>query len=421
MARRRKIRRDRHNFSRRRRVSFPWKGVGAALVLAILCGLGVLTAKWIGSGLSRQSTAQDAKTTTTATVAVSTAAPTTTTTVAPTAQVPSLKDVHGCYLPTSTLLDKTAREARVKTAVEQGLNAVIFDLKNAEGTVYYASKTAGAKKAKCVAKKALSADDLKAFVAFCEKEGVLAIPRLCCFEDPTAAYEMDDARVLYAQDASFIWLDNTKAHGGKPWLNPYSPEAHAYLQGYVTELVGLGLKNVMLTGVQFPYQTYAASFGSTKYSSLSKLKVLSTFVTDTKKAAKKVDADASVILCVPALATFSDTTAVYGGNPLNFGADAVAPLLFPDSLGDKLTVGKEILRDPASKPQKAVELALKQTALRVKLLDKAKQPLLLPLLQAYDLADTAVAGELKALRAQNGDNAAFVLYNPDGTYPAKSY
>ena len=421
MARRRKIRRNRHSFSRRRRFQLPWRGIGVVVLLAALCGLGVLTAKWIGTGLSHKDPKPATSAVSEVSAPASTTAAVTTTTAPQTPQTPALSEAHGFYLPKATLQNKAAREKAVTDGVKAGFNAVVFDLKDETGAVGYASATAGAKKAACVEKTALTAADLKAFGAFCEQQGVLAIPRLCCFEDPTAARKMDDARVLYAGDASFIWLDNTQARGGKPWLNPYAPEAHAYMQGYVTELVGLGFKDVMLTGVQFPYQTYAASFGSTKFSSLSKLDVLAKFVTDTKAAAKKANADAQLIVCVPALATFSDSTAVYGGNPLNFGADAVAPLVFPDALGSKLTVGKEILQNPESNPQKAVELVLKQTALRVKLIDKAKQPLLLPFVQGYDLADAAVAGELKALRTQNGNEAAFVVYNPDGKYPLKSY
>ena len=421
MTRRRKIRRNRHSFSRRRRFHIPWKGIGVVVLLAALCGLGVLTAKWIGNGLSRKGPTPATSAVSEVSAPASTTAAVTTTTAPATPALPSLAEVHGFYMPKATLLAKDAREAMVKTAVKAGLNAVVFDLKDETGAVYYASATAGAKKTACVAKTSLSVADLKAFAAFCEKQGVLALPRLCCFEDPTAARKMDDARVLYAGDASFIWLDNTQARGGKPWLNPYAPEAHAYMQGYVSELVGLGFKDVMLTGVQFPYQTYAASFGSTKFSSLSKLDVLAKFVADTKAAAKKVNTDAAVIVCAPGLATFSDSTAVYGGNPLNFGADAVSPLLFPDSLGKKLTVGEETLRNPETDPGKAVELSLKQTKLRVKLIDKQKQPALLPFIQAYDTTDQNVAAELKALRAQSGKTAAFVLYDPDGNYTMKSY
>ena len=420
MARRRKIRRNRHSFSRRRRTNIPWKGIGGVLLLLVLCGLGVFTAKWLGGALKHKDPAPAVSEV--SEVSTSATAPAvTTTTAAPVVTVPALDKVHGFYMPKTTLLDKSAREKQVKAAVKAGLNAVVFDLKDETGAVSYASATKGAKKVKSVAKKALSQDDLKAFCAFCEKEGVLAIPRLCCFEDPKAAYELDDARVLYANDASFIWLDNTEAHGGKPWLNPYSPEAHTYMKDYVTELVGFGFKDVMLTGIQFPYQTYAASFGSTKFSSLSKLQVLAQFVADTKAAAKKVNPDAAVIVCAPALATFSDNTAVYGGNPLNFGGNAVSPLLFPDELGDTLTVGKETLRNPGSNPKKAVELSLKQTNLRRELIDKGKRPLLLPFIQAYDQSEKNIAAELSALRAQNGKDAAFVLYDPNGNYTMKSY
>lgn len=419
MARRRKIRRNRHSFSRRRRFQIPWKGVGAVLLLLVLCGLGVLTAKWIGNSLDKK----EATPATSAESAAPTTAVSTPTTTAPqTPTLPTLKTIHAFYMPQATLQSKEAREAAVKNAVSAGLNAVVFDLKTADGTVVYASKTAGAKKAACISKTPLSADDLTGFLNDCTAQGVKAIPRLCCFEDAIAARKMPDARVLYAGDASYIWLDNTQANGGKPWLNPYSPEAHAYLQDYVKELVTFGFTDVMLTGVQFPNQTYAASFGSTKLSSLSKLDVLTKFVTDTKTAAKAINPAAEIIVCAPGLATFSDSTAAFGGNPLNFGADAVSPLIFPDSLGQKLTVGKETLRNPESNPGKAVELAIKQTNLRVKLIeDKTKQPLLIPFVQAYDVNDDAVKAQLKSLRAQNGNDAAFVLYNPDGNYKMKSY
>ena len=53
-------------------------------------------------------------------------------------------------------------------------------------------------------------------------------------------------------DSPVNWIDDSKANGGKPWLNPNDKEAQDYIIALVEEAAGNGLGAILLDGVQFP-------------------------------------------------------------------------------------------------------------------------------------------------------------------------
>ncbi|MBP5303553.1 MAG: hypothetical protein J6Z00_01490, partial [Clostridia bacterium] len=313
-------------------------------------------------------------------------------------------------------LNKSAREKQIDEASKAGFTGVLFEIKDADGILYYSTSSATAKKNEAIASTAISKEDFKDFLNYCEKQSITCIPRMNCFKDKTAAYKMASARVLLQGEPKYIWLDNTAANGGKPWLNPYSPDAQSYLQDFIKELHDLGCKAICLDTVQFPEVTYLASYGNTKFSSLSMLDVLSKFVTDSQKLA----GDCQLIVSAAGLSTFSDSTAIYGGNPLNFGAKIIAPELYPSYFGKKRKTGNDVLYSPGSQSDVAVERSLSQITLRVKLMDKKKQPAVLPFIQGFFYSNTQSAAEIKAATKKN-PSAGFILYTYDGIYDFDQY
>ena len=80
-----------------------------------------------------------------------------------------------------------------------------------------------------------------------------------------------------------------------------------------------------------------------------------------------------------------------------------------------MNAGTESLSDPAAHPYDAVKLALNQIGLRLRLIEE-DAPYICPWLQAYDCASRDITEQIRAVTDVSGDNASYILYNPQGTY-----
>lgn len=329
----------------------------------------------------------------------------------PTPNPPELDNLKGFYLPASRLKDVAALDTQLDKAAAAGFNAVIFDLKDSTGTLYYASATELAAQSGAISGEALSAAELTASIQHIQDRGFAAVPRLYAFKDATAPRQLAGAKVTVAGNPTYTWYDDNPNAGGKPWLNPYSPQAHTYIIDMIRELKGLGITTLMIDGVQFPDQESQAGYGTSELTSLSRTEVLSKFVTDASAAL-----DGQLVLSMPSLPALGEETAPYGGNPMTFGSAVVAPNVMPVSFGDRLKMGENSISAPADHPYDVVKLVIGQLQLRIRLMDEDKQPVLFPWLQAYDCSAQSIKDQIRGVTEAIGDDAPYILYNPDGTY-----
>lgn len=326
---------------------------------------------------------------------------------------PQTGGLKAFYAPLSLLRDEAALGAQLDAAGAAGLNAVVFDLKDADGNLYYRSATELAAQSKAAAADALTLEQLRSAVDFMREKGFTALPRLYAFRDHVGAGELPTAKITVN---GMSWYDGNPSNGGKRWLNPYAPDAHRYLIDMAAELKNLGVTGLMLDGVQFPEQESQADYGSSSLTSLGRGQVLQKFVTDLSAAF----GDGQVILSMPGLAGFGEDTEVFGGNPLTFGETVAAPVLLPSALGNRLSVGENTVTDPAAHPYEAVQLAMSQLSLRVQLMEETARPAIMPWLQAYDYTAQQVRDQIRGVTEVSGDQAAYILYHPQGTYDFSS-
>ncbi len=402
----RKIKRRRHSFSRRR--SFSWKGAG----LIALCGLLIVGGFFSGKLIldTRKNPPSDDSSLVQSDPAPTEPPPTQGSQELP--DSPSLQPVRALYLPFEALLDRQQLDSQLEQAAAAGFNALVFDVKDEQGALSYQSATPAAVKAGNAAAAAISREEMQNLFAHLKEKGFTALPRLFCFKDPLAARELEDAHILLKGEPNYLWLDNTAAKGGKPWLNPYAESAHMYLIELAKELKELGAETLMLDGVQFPDQTYLAAFGSTSMTSLAKDEVLKKFVADLTAAIE----GCNVILCAPGLASLSEKTAAFGGNPLTLSSATVAPELMPGTLGNRLKAGNETLQNPAGNPGEAIRISLDQIRARVQVMPEESRPALLPWLQAEGCTAEQITAQINAVTAQLGASAPYILYHSKGTY-----
>ncbi|MBR3778847.1 MAG: hypothetical protein IKL13_03875 [Clostridia bacterium] len=317
--------------------------------------------------------------------------PTTPDTPKPPVNTPDVtEDIRAFYLPSSALSVDTLRSSGILTAARgAGFNAVVFDLKDADGVLYYQFANAHAKKVG-YADNALSSANLDALFDLIQENGLSPIPRLYAFCDNAAASVITDARIALESNHSWAWYDGDPNDGGKKWLNPYSEAAHAYIGALATELKDKGAAAVMLDGVQFPRQLSSAYLGEDA-ATVTKDAALATFVAKTRTL---LGTNCPLMLACTAESALGTDTKVYGGNPLTFGATIASPTL-------------------TSKVKESVEKMI----LRTQVLEE--KPTLAPLLMADSLTTGQVNDAISA--CVKGGVKSFILYHSEGSYDFSSY
>lgn len=313
------------------------------------------------------------------------------------------------YLPAEILTDSSKLDAFIKTAQEKKANAVLIELKDETGVLYYQSAVEAAKTA--VSPHAVS---LPEAVKKLSEGGLTPMGYLHAFKDATASRANVGMAVQYRTANGGLWLDNYANRGGKPWLNPNSESAREYISALCSEAAGSGIKQIVLDSVQFPtgvglnLANYGANSGT-----LNKTEVLSGFLTNLEQKLQTVSA--KVLLAVNYTDVLTGVTDPYGGSPLSIQAPGYAPYILPSTMPAKITVDGVEVSKPAENPGAAVQLIAAQ--LRSAL--SAKGVPVLPLIQAYsDTAKTYTQAEIdeqvKAVTNNLGKNV--VLYSPDGAY-----
>lgn len=385
---RKKLRRSRRAVFGKRKTHPALKALLWIAVCAVVVCAGFFGAKWISE---RPPVQEDTSTVgnTTATLPDSDPddRPTTPANPTPPADTPAVTDgIRAFYLPTSALSDTSL----LREAAAAGFNAVVFDLKDADGTMYYQFSSSQAKKTEAYAPNALSSSDLKALFNAMKEYGLQPIPRLYAFCDDPAAKVLTDARISHASNHSWAWYDGNPADGAKKWLNPYAPSAQDYVIALAKELKAQGAAAILMDGVQFPTQLKDAYLGE-EAATVTKDDALTAFV---GRARTALGTDCPLLLgCTEKGALGTDTKA-YGGNPLTFGPAVAAPTLSSASKG-----------------------AVEKMLLRTQVLEQ--KPTLAPLL----VVDGSSVGKVNdaIVACVQGGAKDFILYDADGQYAFASY
>ena len=157
-------------------------------------------------------------------------------------------------LDVTTLTDEAAIRTAARQLKQQGADYALVTLKDAAGTVYYASGVAAA--AQSITENPVDAANIAAIL---REEGIIPAAQLAAFTDPVSVYT--DRR---------LWLDNVSAaKGGKAWMNPFAASAVQFVGDLIEEVRSMGYEQVVLTGVQFPNiitrkQDFGASGGKSR-------------------------------------------------------------------------------------------------------------------------------------------------------------
>lgn len=155
---------------------------------------------------------------------------------------PEEPSVFQVYSLTAAPLTPAAWEA-ARAEMGDAFGGVTVTLKDARGTVYFASQTAAEKAVKTVQ------GTTEALGLITGDEELYAIARLSCLPDAFAPYMNNDPMGLKNRTNG-----NMFRSGGTTWLDPGKPASREYLCGLAREIAELGFDEILLTDTGYPTQ-----------------------------------------------------------------------------------------------------------------------------------------------------------------------
>ncbi len=258
------------------------------------------------------------------------------------------------YLPPEVVEDKALREAALASMKQKGMDGVIFDLKDQQGMVRYQSGLELVESNRAQAERAYPLPEV---IEEIRQAGLVPVGRVYAFKDRTATAHMYESAVKY-MDSPVNWIDDSKANGGKPWLNPNDKEAQDYIIALVEEAAGSGLGAILLDGVQFPegVSLNLATYGN--IGTLDKSAILADFLARARGAGEGAGGQVATTVNLISAAGLSNVR--YGddvGKVLEAAGLAVVEVM-PEQFGSGVTTETLTLSSPALAPYDTVSQAL---------------------------------------------------------------
>ncbi len=331
------------------------------------------------------------------------------------------------WLPGTTAANPQALDGFLTGLEGTDINAVMVDIKDAEGTVLFGSTNPDA-----AAWGALSPNtlDLPAISKQLGEKGINLVVRMSAFSDKKAA-KGNRENAIHFQDSEWLWLDNDENAGGKPWLNPFSPGAQNYITNLAVEAVNAGAAMVVLENVQFPDGSSSANanFG-VESDSQQRGEILKTFVQQCSAAVEEAGGHLAVYLPIEDIAlgavvggqtnpnTYAKQVVVrYGKNPLDMVGDIVVVGVLPYVMGNDFNKGGLIIPRPMEDPAATAKTVLEYVKAQL----GGKECSIVPLLQGG-----SEASPMAPLNKQQLDNQlvlvkesgsmSYILYTTSGSY-----
>lgn len=296
--------------------------------------------------------------------------------------------VNAVVLPLETALDGAGTDAFLDTAVSNGYNAVLVELKDENGVVWFRSDEVAAMCKNAVAENALSASELAKKI---KDRGMKPIAAVHTFKDKTAP-DKAIGNTFMIKNSNSTWWDNSAEKGGKPWLNPYKDNARAYNVKIVEELAKAGFESVVLRSVQFPdvKSMDKADLGGT----VSVPEILSQYIAEAQAVAESNGAE--VLVSYDSVGYWNAKAVAYGGEAGGIRAERIAPVIRISDYGAALMIGGTTIENPSSDLNAAIKAVVEQIKSKTGLTEDRIVPVIA---QGQDAA--AIKTALEAAGIQN--------------------
>ena len=360
------------------------------------------------------------------------------------------KIVKGIYLTGWSAANNKKIEEIIKLKKQSKINAVVIDIKDWSGYVFYDAKVKEAKEYKA---QRILIKDIEDLLNNLHQQGIYVIGRIVVFQDPVLAKARKDLALKRHSQKDILWRDNLKLS----WVDPSSIEVWKYNLKIAKDALEKGFDEINFDYIRFP--------------SDGNLKEIDYPFWDKKKSKQEVIKSFFKYLREN-LSTSTLSIDIFGmttvrNDDLGIGQvledafeyfDYICPMAYPSHFESGFLGYKNPAQHPYQVVKYCMENALKKlivyssTSLAVstsnysslstssyptsscshilkytgkKTGEKAKFPKIRPWLQDFDLKAKynveMVKAEIKGIKDALGENfSGFLLWNPKNIYTIKS-
>lgn len=310
--------------------------------------------------------------------------------------------VKGIYIFPDTFSTPEAAQELAKNALLKGINSVVIDLKNDDGTINYPTAVEAAQEAEAASG---ANENLSEILSALREGGLDVIGVVNCFNDPLMARANSQAAVHY-NNTQVLWIDNSLEKGGKPWLNPYSQIAQTYLTDIIKEVAAMPVDKIMLSGVQFPsgYSLDLATYEGEETGE-SRNQTLASFI---EQIENTVGED-KIIVSMTGDGAINGSADLYDGNLLDCGITCAAPDMRLSQMRN-VKLGDKTYASPSSQAEEFMPLAINQLSQRAKV--GGINVTLYPIIEADSTDDAEATIDI----LKNNSIEGYILYNETGNY-----
>ena len=191
--------------------------------------------------------------------------------------------VRALYAPASVFEGAGHLDAMLATIQRTNVNAMVIDVKEGGGNLYYATDLPEAKQAGAVMAQPLL--HLDTLLPMLKKRGIYTIARMVVMKDDTLP-KTHPAYAVQNSKTGKPWRDNR----GTTWLDPYEPGVAEYVAGIAADLAAKGFDEVQFDYVRFfsdgDYSTAQTTLPNTQSFRLPAIRRLFRLTSDTLAATK---------------------------------------------------------------------------------------------------------------------------------------
>ncbi len=310
--------------------------------------------------------------------------------------------VKGVYIQPNTFSTPEAAKEFAEDSLVKGINSVVIDLKNSDGTINYPTAVEAAQEAGAAEG---ANENLSEILSALRDGGLDVIGVINCFNDPLMARANNDIAVHY-NNTQVIWIDNSLEKGGKPWLNPYSQEARTYLTDIIKEAASMPVDRIILSGVQFPsgYSLDLATYEGEETGD-SRNQTLVSFI----EQAQGTVGEEKIIVSMTGDGAINGSSDLYDGNLLDSGISCAAPDMRLSQMKN-VKIGDKTYYTPSSQAEEFLPLSITQLSQRAKV--GGNEVDLYPIIEAESTDDAKSTIDI----LKNNGIDGYILYNENGNY-----
>lgn len=328
-------------------------------------------------------------------------------------------EINSIYLTGWSSSSSKKINETIKFIKETEINAVVIDIKDYSGYIFYKTNVEDVKKYNA---EKIIIRDIEGLVKKFKEEGIYTIARIVIFQDPVLSNARPDLAIKSKSNFNNLWLDRSKLS----WVDPASKEVWEYNLKIIKDAFSRGFDEVNLDYIRFPSDGNLKDMTFPFYNeSVSRREVIKNFSKYIRENTKGKVISADIFGLVTVNSDDMGIGQVLEDFVLYF--DYICPMVYPSHYANGF-IG---YKNPAEYPYEVINYSMERAKKRIdnfynnylenNSVNIFKKGELRPWLQDFNMGAIYDKGMIKkqidaTKNALNEDYNGYMLWNPRNVY-----